>query len=166
VFWNIGKNPPQENVIIVNNVFSSNAGKMQRFSAGKKEYFITDGLKINNNVYWNGGKSLPSQKDDVFIPANDAKAILESPKLPDVPKKVVFPRQDGKGAFLSGNKTIRQEFERLVNEFAVPQSGSSVIDAADPARMPKTDILGNPRGDKPDCGCFELQNTHPNPSTL
>ena len=71
-------------------------------------------------------------------------------------EKITLPRWDGKrGTFLSGQKTIRGEFERLVKMYAVPGVGSAAIGAADPSNMPKEDILGNPRGTKPDVGCYQ-----------
>ncbi|MCL2744462.1 MAG: hypothetical protein FWE67_11490 [Planctomycetaceae bacterium] len=159
VFMKFDKQPAQENIIVANNVFCDNTGKMLRFSAGaEKDFAGKDALKFNNNVYWSGGKKIPVKETDVFVPERDKKAILQSPMLPDVPAKIVYPRLDEKtGKFLSGNSTIRQEFERLVKEYAVPAAGSSVIDAADAAQMPKDDILGNKRDNKPDCGCYETR---------
>jgi hypothetical protein len=45
----------------------------------------------------------------------------------------------------------------LVRTYAVPGSGSSVLDAADPAQSPEDDILGIARGASPDIGAFEVR---------
>ncbi|MDR0870096.1 MAG: hypothetical protein LBN39_04815 [Planctomycetaceae bacterium] len=156
VFQRIGENPPQENVMFANNIFSNNAGTMRRFSAGKKECFKENSFTAVNNIYWNGGKEIPAAPEDIFVPQNDPKKILKSPELPDVPKEMVLPRFDSaKKAFPSGNTTIRQEFESLVNRFAVPAQNSAAVDRADAALMPQDDILGRNRGEKPDAGCCE-----------
>jgi hypothetical protein len=67
---------------------------------------------------------------------------------------LVLPRWNG-SAFLSGNTTIRQEFERLVNLYGNPAAGSPAVNAAASAQSPADDILGNPRGPNPDLGAFE-----------
>jgi hypothetical protein len=70
----------------------------------------------------------------------------------------VLPRRDPKtGLFLSGSATIRQEFERLVLQYAALPAGSPAVDAADAAHTPPDDILGRPRpaGGRPDLGAFE-----------
>jgi hypothetical protein len=159
VFWKLGENPPQENVLFANNIFCNNTGSITRFSAGGKEIFADHGFKAVNNVYWNGGVRIAAEPTDIFVPAIDPKAILTSPRLKAVPKKLPLPRFDfNEDAFLSGNKTIRQEFEYLVKEYAVPKPGGSGIGKADLSNMPDDDILGHPRSKTvPDAGCYETE---------
>ena len=69
---------------------------------------------------------------------------------------MTLPRWDGvKSQFSSGEKTIRGEFERLVRQYGVPREGSPALGAADSPLMPTDDILGNPRGGRPDISCFQ-----------
>ncbi|MDR3182574.1 MAG: hypothetical protein LBT89_06590 [Planctomycetaceae bacterium] len=156
VFWRLGPNPPQENILFTNNIFSNNAGSSLRFSAGKKEFFVDGGFKAVNNVYWNGGKPVTATPEDVFVPKNDLSAILTSPKLPDVPKKLPLPRLENvaEGEAFS----VRKAFESFVKEYAVPASGSSAVGKAVPKDMPDDDILGKKRSKtNPDIGCYETE---------
>jgi len=78
------------------------------------------------------------------------------PRLGNPGLGMTLPRWDAaKGCFLSRQKTIRGEFERLVQRYAALGPGSPAVHAADPSRMPPDDILGHPRGDRPDIGCFQ-----------
>jgi len=75
--------------------------------------------------------------------------------------KQIIPRINPEtGQFYSGNKTIRQEFERFVKTYAVPRAGSAAIGTGnpDPRFMPADDILGTPRDPLfPNVGCFETK---------
>jgi hypothetical protein len=161
-FWKQG--PPQENILFINNVFCNNAGSTLRFSAGKKEYFAEDGFRAVNNVYWNGKRKFTAKPEDVFKPEADSQAIETSPKLPDVPQKwtadtapwaaFLFDRQSNEFS----QSTIREVFEAIVRQYAVPAGGSSAIGAAAANDMPEDDILGHQRSKtKPDIGCYETK---------
>ena len=81
--------------------------------------------------------------------------IFTDPKLAD-PAGATVPRFEfAKGRFLSGSKSIRGEFERLVRAYGVPDR-EAVRGKADPGSMPGDDILGNKRDDSPDIGAFEF----------
>ncbi len=161
------KSPLQSEMVFANNLCCDNTGKMPRFAIALGKRFAADGVRLNNNVYWNGGKPIPSrqgsknrpEENDAVAPINDARAVLADPRLPDVPLESLAPGWDPEtGRFRSGGKTIREEFERLVETYAVPGSGSSAIDGADPSEMPKDDILGKPRNfETPDIGCYEIE---------
>jgi hypothetical protein len=160
----IEKNPPMGDLTFVNNIFCDPTGQMPRFSISGEETFAPGSKQVLlNNLYWNAGKPIPTETKDVLAPDRDAKKILADPRLGNgngggAVGSVTLPRWDSKkGVFLSGQKTIRQEFERLVKLYAVPAPGSPAVHAADSVNMPKDDILGNPRGDKPDIGCFQRQ---------
>jgi hypothetical protein len=150
-----GKNPVNEDIAFYNNVWSSPSGTMVPFSAGRPEE--TKGAVLKRNLYWNGGP--PGPRDGgVLEPVYDQQAVNADPRL-GPPRNLVLPRWDTAGEkFLSGSKTIRQEFERLVNLYGAPRKGSPAIDAADPENTPADDILGRKRAGsgKPDLGCFEV----------
>lgn len=152
----IGPNPPMGDMLFANNIFCDGTGQMPRFSISRGETFAPGSKQVLlNNFYWNAGKKVPTDANDMLVPDRDAKKILADPKLAKT-ERVVLPRWDAKkGAFLSGQKTIRGEFERLVKLYGTPAADSPAIHAADPANMPKDDILGNPRGARPDVGCVE-----------
>ncbi|MEI6845695.1 MAG: hypothetical protein WCK36_01445 [Candidatus Firestonebacteria bacterium] len=72
-------------------------------------------------------------------------------------ENIIFPEWDfSKKSFSSGNKTIREEFERLVNKYGAFKENSPARGKAEQENMPAEDILGNPRGKNPDIGAFNL----------
>lgn len=155
----IGPNPPMENLILANNIWSDPSGQMPRFAVAKAKVFAPNSLPVlHNNLYWNAGRPFITKPEDTIVPDRDPKRIVADPQLGDPGAGIVLPRLDASGtAFRSGEKTIRDEFERLAKLYAVPGRTSPAIDAADPAAMPSDDILRRPRDPKPDVGCFERQ---------
>jgi hypothetical protein len=126
---------------------------------GRVELFAEGSLPVlNNNLYYNGGQPIPTEDTDVLVPAADSAAIPGDPRLGDPNKDLVLPRWDAQQQrFLSGQRTIHGEFERLVHQYATPAEGSPAIANADPADMPTDDILGQPRGEQPTVGAVEVR---------
>ena len=159
----IEKNPPMGDLVFANNIFCDPTGEMPRLAIGEARTFAPGSKQVLlNNLYWNAGKTVPAESQDVLVPGRDAKKILADPRLghwaagKSAGGAATRPRWDAKrGNFLSGQKTIREEFERLARLCAVPAAGSPAIHAADVMNMPKDDILGHPRGQRPDLGCVE-----------
>jgi NAD(P)-dependent dehydrogenase (short-subunit alcohol dehydrogenase family) len=159
----IEKNPPMGDLVFANNIFCDPTGEMPRLAiAGAKTFASGSKQVLLNNLYWNAGKKVPAEPQDVLAPGRDAKKILADPRLGDwaagksAGGAATRPRWDAKrGNFLSGQKTIREEFERLARLCAVPAAGSPAIHAAYATDTPKDDILGHPRGQRPDLGCVE-----------
>lgn len=147
-------NPINSNIAVHNNIWSSPGGAMVDFSDG--EPWNTTGEVLGSNVYWNAGKLIPIDSDILSF-LRDGRAILEDPKIP-APSSVVLPRWKGT-AFASGRTTIRAEFLRLVDAYARPRSNSSTVDVGDPTRAPADDILGKPRGAKPEAGAYEVPSS-------
>jgi hypothetical protein len=153
----IAKNPPMGDLTFANNIFCDPTGRMPQFCDSEAQTFAP-GTKqtLINNLYWNAGKAIPTDPKDVLTPARDPKKIVGDPRLGNPNEAVTLPRWDAaKGRFLSGQATVRAEFERLVRRYAALGDGSPAIDAADPADMPADDILGTKRDRRPDIGCFE-----------
>jgi hypothetical protein len=153
----IDQNPPMGDINFCNNMWCDRTGEMSRFSMSDGKVFAPGSKQvISNNLYWNGGKSVPTTPNDVLVPGRDAKKVLADPGLPDPSGEVLLPRLDpATGKFPSGQTSIRGEFERLVNRYATLGASSPAIGAADVANMPATDILGRPRGKQPDVGCYQ-----------
>lgn len=151
-----GQNPVNERIWFFANVWADPAGTMEDFSDGGRAE--TRDARLDNNLYWNGGRPLPAD-GDVLNPADDPRAVIGDPKLP-LPDGIVLPRWTGE-RFRSGNRTIREEFERLVMLYGAPGPASAVIGRADPAQAPAEDILGRPRDGAPDLGCFEVDEEPP-----
>ena len=151
-----GSNPPNENIFFYNNIWSDPTGTMDDFSDGLLSETIN--AVLDNNLYYNGGNAIPTDGGVLNI-TDDLNSILGDPLLGDR-SGIVLPRWNPvAGGFLSGNTTIRQEFERLVGLYGVVPDGSPAIDAADPANAPSDDILGNPRDASPDMGAFEFNGS-------
>jgi uncharacterized protein (TIGR03437 family) len=156
-----GRNPVNERIWFFANVWADPAGTMEDFSDGDRTE--TRDARLDNNLYWNGGRPLPAD-GDVLNPGDDARRVIGDPKLPPQ-NGLVLPRWTGT-RFRSGTRTIREEFERLVMLYGAPGPSSAVIGRGDPAQAPEDDILGRPRDAAPDLGCFEVDEAPPQPVAL
>jgi hypothetical protein len=154
-------NLPNVNINFYNNIWSDPTGTMGANSGGANDFSDTPpgqttSFALDNNLYWNGGSPIPSDGAELVNYTNDANRVVANPQLGSQ-SSVVLPRWNG-SAFVSGNTTIRQEFERLVNLYGAPASGSPALNAANSAQAPTDDILGRPRnGLAPDIGAFERE---------
>jgi hypothetical protein len=153
-----GANPVNENVAFRGNLWSDPTGTMGAESAGGTNEFSdgtpaeVSGLVLDRNLYWNGGAAIPP--GDLVSPlSDDANRVVADPQLP-AQGAVVLPRWNGT-AFVSGNATIREEFERLVGLYGAISAASPAAGAADPGFAPADDILGRPRDATPDLGSYE-----------
>jgi hypothetical protein len=113
----------------------------------------TASFLLDNNAYYNGGSAIPQDGGQAVVFSDDANPIVGDPLLPGQ-GGLVPPVWNG-STFADGSSTIREAFERLVDEYGTPAAGSPVIDQADPARAAAEDILGRPRGPSPDVGAVE-----------
>lgn len=156
-----GQNPPNENIVFVNNIWSDPTGTMGedltddsgKFSRGDPAE--TNNLILDNNLYWNGGQPVPP--GDLVTPTeDDAHAVFADPLLPGQEEAVVLPRWDG-SHFCSGSASIREEFVRLVEQYGRLGAGSPAINQANPVFAPTHDILGRQRGASPDLGAYEYR---------
>ena len=154
-----GENPPNENIIFVNNIWSDPTGTMGvdldgdsgKFSRG--EPAETRNLVLDNNLYWNGGRPIPP--GDLVTPVeDDAHGIFADPLLRAQVEPVVLPRWTG-SRFCSGADSIREEFIRLVVYYGQLGIGSPAIGQADPTFAPGDDILGSRRSESPNIGAYE-----------
>ena len=143
-------NPQNQNIAFYNNIWSDPTGTMNKFSAGSSS--MTNGLRLDNNLYWNGVSTVPS--GELISPTADLHQVVGDPKLNSNQAGIALPRWDG-FKFKSSNIMIRQEFLRLVYLYGITPANSTSIDKANPALGPATDILGQTRGTKPDLGAYE-----------
>jgi hypothetical protein len=155
-----GDNPLNENLIFVNNIWSDPTGTMgmeetnnPKFSNGKPD--STDIFILYNNLYWNGGEAIPDG-NSVSPLEDDGQPTVADPLLNVDHDDIVLPRWNGT-SFLSGNDSIREEFERLVNAYGRVPGNSPVIGQANPDFAPSEDILGQFRGSTSELGAYEFE---------
>jgi hypothetical protein len=151
-----GDNLQAMNYYAYNNIWSDPTGTMSNLFTIYGDVAVST-IKLKRNLFWNNGNSLPSGTPG---PSFDANKIIGNPQIRSDQSIIVLPIWDeSQHKFLSGNTTIKQEFERLVNAYGALGAGSAAIKAADPANMPKDDILGKTRGSQPDIGAFEYRGS-------
>ena len=150
-----GSNPRNENIRLVNNIWSDPSGTMGDFSGGDSD--VTIGLVLENNLYWNGGAAIPS--GDVVSPLkDDPRAVVADPGIDPEQNGVVVPYWTG-SAFLSGASSIREEFVRIVTKYGAIPSDSPAADRGDSNGAPVDDIFGLQRDDRTDIGAVEAGAT-------
>ena len=146
-----GSNPPNENIQFFNNIWSDTTGTMGAENPSRPNDFSdtpqgqTVSFQLQNNLFWNGGGSIPFDSNELINYTEDTAGMIDDPNLPEQ-TNVMLPRWNpNQGRFVDGSLTIRQAFERLVITYGVPTSEGPTIDTADPSFSPSEDILGNPR---------------------
>jgi len=149
---------PNENFVFENNIWSDPTGTMVDLADGYPQYM--NGLVQNNNLYWNDGNSIPTIEPSSMHPDNDlVNGVFADPRLNEDHSNIVYSEWSrGADAFISGETSIANEFERLVNLYGAIDSTSAAYNAAN-TNMPSDDILGNPRDNHPDIGAFEFGST-------
>ncbi len=158
-----GDNPANENIRFYNNIWADPTGTMGAENASRPNDFSdtpigeTTSFTLNNNLYWNGGASIPSDSNELVNYSNDSAAYFSNPYLP-TNSSLTLPRWNPtNNLFADGSSSIRQVFVRLVN-YGRPGLDSPAINHANPSQSPTEDILGYPRpvGGVPDLGAVEV----------
>ena len=150
---------PNRNIAFYNNIWSDPTGTMGAENGGDTNNFDdsedTVSYAINNNLYWNGGQTIPTDANDIINYEDDLAANLNNPTLPADQTTFHPPRWlPASGQFVGGSTSISQLFAGLVANYGAIPAGSAAIDAANPQFAPETDILGNGRIN-PDIGAYE-----------
>jgi len=147
-------------------------GEMQGWDSNGQLYYILNAdFTLNNNLYWNATNPIPgysryeydnlNQRKQVFddITKIDKRAIVSDPYIYSDQNNIVLPKFNySTNQFLSGSKTVKEEFERLVDSYCAIGPNSASIDKADPNDVPQDDILGRERvgaGSGVDIGAYE-----------
>ncbi len=156
----VGFNPKNRNIRFYNNVWS-NSSDTTTFLIDGEASETRDSL-LHNNLYYNINDPVAEDKKSHLLRiSDDQRARIGDALLPD-PKGLILPRWNPfTFTFLSGNSTIREEFERLVTLYGVPGPGSPAFDSADATNAPVDDILGQRRYSAPDLGAFETAGGQP-----
>ena len=146
-----GQNPINEGIRFYNNIWSDSSGTMGAENVDRPNDFSdtplgeTTDWTLDNNLFWNGTMSIPSDAGETCNYTDDAAAIVGDPLLPGQ-AGIVLPRWDAAaGQFVDGSMTIRAAFERMVMLYGLPSATSPVVDSAEIEHSPVDDILGNGR---------------------
>lgn len=146
-------NQPNRDIYFYNNIWSDPTGTMGRedptdwvsLDFSDTPAAATNSFVLQNNLYWNGQRSIPIGSNELINLDDDSAALVGDPHLP-AQETLVVPRWDPeRGTFVDGSATIRDVFVRLVHAYGVPAGQSPAIGAADPTQIPVDDILGMPR---------------------
>lgn len=157
-----GDNPVNSNIHMYNNIWSDPTGTMGARADGGANDFSdtplghTENFTLNNNLYWNGGQTIPEDASETVNISDDANAITADPELADQ-ADLILPRWNPETRqFNDGSATICDAFETLVLLYGLSTS-EHVIDQAAAGQAPSDDILGNARDGQPDVGAVEVQ---------
>ena len=152
-----GSNPKNRDIVFSNDIWCDPTRTMSPFSGGARSHTI--GLTLDDNLYWNGGALIP--RGNLVSPIDrDPRMVVRDPGLNFDQSQIVVPIWTGSG-FRSGNRTIRQEFVRLVMSYGQIPADSPAVGRALVGRAPSTDILGRRRDRHPDLGAFEAGASGP-----
>ena len=169
-----GANPANDNLFFYNNIWSDPTGTMGASFGGSNNFSDTppgetQDFVLSNNLYWNGGATLPEDAGETVNPSDDGAAIFGDPQLASQDSLTVPHWDPGSGLFADGSTTIREAFERLATLYGTPSAGSAAFGVADAAQSPADDLLGRPRSGAVEVGAvqgaqifsddFELGNT-------
>jgi hypothetical protein len=151
-------NPRNENLRFVNNIYADPTGTLGSEAFSGVDLFDapidqTSSAELDRNLYWNGSNPVPVDSGQFLDLEDDATAVMADPRLPSL-LGLVPPVWNGTG-FADGSQSVREAFLRLVERYGVPAAGSPVVDAADVSSSASEDILGRPRGARPDLGALE-----------
>jgi hypothetical protein len=154
-----GSNPANQNIRFYNNIWSDPTGTMG--GPGTNDFSDTPPAEttsfvLQNNLYWNGASSLPSDAGELINYTNDAARIVGDPRLQSA-SAIVLPRWvPASGMFADGSTSVRQAFVNMVTRYGRPATGSPAINSGNTSNSPAEDILGNSR-QAPDVGACEFR---------
>ncbi|MBY6204478.1 hypothetical protein [Halomonas denitrificans] len=154
----LGPNPPNANLVLTQNLWSDPTGTMGGEAFNGVDLFDapagqTASALLEANLYFNGGNPIPTDAGQALRFADDASPVVGDPLLPD--NSALTPPTWNGAQFADGSTTIREVFQRLIENYGTPAAGSEAIDAGDPLLSSPEDILGRPRGGQPDLGAVE-----------
>jgi len=160
------KNQRPTNINLFNNIWSDPTGSMGMGEFEDNTDFSDtlihhlDGYSLNNNLYWNGGKSLPSSIFDRINPSYDDNKHITNPQLGEQQNTITPTWLADKKQFADESYNIREAFLRLVYYYATPATSVSVANKVSTLDnlFPKEDILGQKRRSPLSLGALQLHS--------
>lgn len=164
----VGSNKPNEQIVLVNNIWADPEGTMGAEGFSGSDVFDAvaednDSVSLDNNVYYNGANPIPADVAQAVNLADDTNAIIGNPLLPTL-TGLTLPVFNG-SQFAGGKLSIREVFLDLANRYGKPAAASVTVNQGSLANAPNEDLLGNARGARPDIGAVELNNNQPPPTS-
>ena len=162
----VGQNQPNELIFLRNNIWSDPTGTMGTESFSGVDLFDAPNgnnasVTLDNNLYYNGGATIPVDTSQEVKVSDDANAVFGNPRLPSQ-SGLVLPTWTG-SQFAGGYASIRDVFVDFAERYGRPAANSAVIDQASAIDAPDHDLLGAPRGNSPDIGAIEVGSSPPPP---
>lgn len=153
-----GDNLIPKNIVLHNNIWADNTGTMGQ---GKFErsndfsdtlYTHIDTFILDGNLYWNGGKDIPTSIFDKLNYEDDANSLIMNPQL-TTPSNITTPTWDSQSAtFSDGSLDIEQVFNNFISKYGIPQHPVKSITRLKPA---DDDIYNNKRPLEANIGAFQ-----------
>ncbi|MGH1542214.1 MAG: hypothetical protein ACRBHB_17430 [Arenicella sp.] len=160
----VGPNQPNEQIVLVNNIWADPGGTMGAEGFNGSDVFDATAednasVSVDNNVYYNGVNSIPADATQAVNLADDVNAIIGNPLLPTL-IGLTLPVFNG-SQFAGGKSSIREVFIDFANRYGKPAIASVAINQGSLTNAPGDDLLGNIRGSSPDVGALELTSSEP-----
>ena len=115
-------------------------------------YTHIDTFILDGNLYWNGGKDIPTSIFDKLNYEDDANSLIMNPQL-TTPSNITTPTWDSQSAtFSDGSLDIEQVFNNLLSKYGIPQHPVKSITRLKPA---DDDIYNNKRPLEANIGAFQ-----------
>lgn len=153
-----GANQPNQNIVLSNNIWSDPTASMGGEGFNGADVFDAPNgdngsFTLDNNLYHNGGSSIPADSAQGVNISDDSNAVIANPQLPSQ-ESLELPVFNGTN--FGGPSSIRAVFEDIANRFGKPSSGSAAIDRASLVDVPEDDLFGANRSAQADIGAIEV----------
>ena len=152
------------NINLYNNIWSDHTGTM-----GQGEFEVNadfsdtliynlNQFTLNNNLYWNGGKEIPSSIFDKINYQNDPNMRIINPLFNGYETLKVPTWDINKKAFTDGSLSVREAFKKLVYFYAIPEQSKLIINKQGKLKLfPQKNILNQQRTPPHSLGAFSTK---------
>lgn len=155
-------NPINDNINIINNIWSDPSGTMGQGDYQKSNDFSDIGYNdletftFDNNLVFNGEQDLPYSLLDKINPTTDKHLIAEDPSIQQSENIRLPLWNSATNTFEDGSFSIQSAFLKIVFENAIPLNSSAVQKSTNPTFDLDYDLLGNPRHKPHSVGAIHL----------
>jgi len=152
------------NINLYNNIWSDNTGTMGQGEFEPNSDFSDtliynlNHFTLDNNLYWNGSKKIPSSIFDKINYQDDPNRSVINPLLNDHETLKIPTWNTNKQVFSDGSLSIREAFKKLVYFYAIPRQRNHIINKQEKINsFPQKDILNKQRTPPHSLGAFSVK---------